>query len=162
MKKTVLSLLLVASIVTVHAQKKSSSSSSDYQSAIGLRLSGTFGVSYKHFLSEKGALEGVAYLGSNTGVTVINALYEVHNGIDGADRLKWYYGGGLNAIMYSSKYFGTSGTYFGAVGCVGLDYKFDKAPINLSLDYQPYFGLTGGIGFVGTFYGGLAVRYTLK
>ena len=47
----------------------------------------------------------------------------------------------------------------GVDGVLGLDYKFNRAPINLSIDWQPSFEFADGHGFVGS-WGGLGIRYT--
>ena len=49
------------------------------------------------------------------------------------------------------------------MGNLGLDYKFDNTPINISADWVPtiYIG-SGYLSGFGGGYGALAVRYTLN
>ena len=49
--------------------------------------------------------------------------------------------------------------YIGVDGVLGLDYKFNGAPINISLDWQPSFEFGDNRGFVGS-WGGLGIRFT--
>ena len=44
------------------------------------------------------------------------------------------------------------------VGVLGLDYKIKGAPINLSIDWQPYFEIAKYPHFGN--WGGFAIRYT--
>ena len=85
----------------------------------------------------------------------------------GAPGLKWYVGPGAHIGIYNDQYrnrYGdqyTGGAFIGIDGVLGLDYKFDKAPINLSLDWQPSieFGTTNGFQ---PGWGGFGIRYTFK
>jgi hypothetical protein len=93
-------------------------------------------------------------------------LYEFHYDIEGAPGLKWYIGPGAHLGFYNDRYYDRryyngdgSGSYVGLDGVLGLDYKFDQAPINLSLDWQPSFEFGVNRGFIGS-WGGLGVRYT--
>jgi hypothetical protein len=54
-----------------------------------------------------------------------------------------------------------SGVAIGVDGVLGLDYKINGAPINLSLDWQPSFTFSGYSYFEGG-WGGLGIRYTIK
>ena len=77
--------------------------------------------------------------------------------------LYWYYGGGVNFTTYSGDfdYPGSDlDAFFGIAGNLGLDYKFDDYPINVSVDWIPVLGF-GGYGFGGEG-GGVAVRYTFN
>lgn len=143
----------------------------DYQKAIGARISNDFGVSFKYFLKENHAIEVMGTfrtfgsLGYNWSYFRIGGLYQVHKAIPGVevDGLRWYYGGGATASIYTGEYanFTTSSNVgIGLHGVVGMDYKFADIPLNLSLDWMPgfvigsyYDGFTPG-------YGGLAGRYT--
>ena len=137
----------------------------DYKSAIGLRLGSPLSVSYKTFLSEKGAFEAVAGFRSYTGYSWVNigAYYQVHNDFPNVDGLKWYYGAGANVYFWSwdSAFLDAgSNTSFGISGVLGLDYKFKDIPLNVSADWIPTFFLNGyGNGFAAG-YGALAARYT--
>jgi hypothetical protein len=140
----------------------------EYKSAVGLRLGSPFSASYKQFLGERGAVEGfVGFRGWPGYSSVsINALYQYHSPIPNVDGLRWYAGGGAGVYFYSwkSNWTGDTGgsTSLGILGVIGLDYKFEDLPINLSIDWMPSFFINGyGEGFSGG-YGALGVRYVLK
>ncbi len=155
MKK--LPVLLFAIFLTVYSVK-AQTAGSDYKTALGIKFYPT-GVTLKHFISPKNALEGIGYF-VNYGARFVG-LYEMHNGIPNAGGLRWYYGGGAHVAVYNSNNGG--GTALGIDGVLGLDYKINSAPINLSLDWQPYieFGSFKNNGFTGNV-GGIAIRYTLN
>lgn len=144
--------------------------SSDYKTAIGLRLGYPASVSFKHFISEPGAVEAFVGFRGYTWVRLINigALYQHHAPISSVAGLKWYVGGGAGAWLwtYDNDYnFGADygNVNVGVMGCLGLDYKFADFPINLSVDWVPTFVI--GDAYYGGFtagYGALAARYTLK
>ena len=156
MKKIFLLAILAVtiSIGTVNAQSKSANSP-DYTTALGLRLGYPFGVSLKHFVSPAGALEGI--VGFWYGGINVTGLYEYHMPISGVDGLKWFVGGGLDFTSWS--YGGYSGGSVAIDGIIGLDYKVNTAPVDISLDWKPSFYITGVKGFYGTG-AAISVRYT--
>lgn len=142
----------------------------NYNSAIGLRLGVPLSISYKHFLNENGAIEVFGGFRSYSGYGWFNVggLYQYHKPIPDLDGLSWYFGGGAAAFFwnYDNNFaFGDnddSSFSLGLLGNLGLDYKFENAPINLSVDWVPIFFVNGyGSGFGGG-YGAFAVRYVLK
>ena len=137
------------------AQSKTTNSNS-YQTALGVKFY-PGAVTLKHFIDKNAALEGIGYF-YNRGFR-ITGLYEFHFDIEGASGLRWYVGPGAHVGFYNDKFGGASSV--GVDGVLGLDYKINKAPINLSLDWQPSFefGNRFGNGFNGNF-GGFAIRYT--
>jgi hypothetical protein len=157
MKKLLLAILVLLITVTVQAQRKSGASGQNYQTALGVKVWDGAGISVKHFLNEKHALEGIGFFW-NRGAR-ITGLYEIHGPINGAAGLQWYIGPGAHIGFYNTKYGG--GTFVGIDGVLGLDYKFNGAPINVSLDWQPSFEFGDGAGFSGS-WGGLGIRYTFK
>ncbi len=134
----------------------------EYRTAIGVKVWDGGGLSVKHFVNDKAALEGIAYMW-NEGFR-LTGLYEFHGDIGGAPGLKWYIGPGAHLGFYDhgnnhdNYNDGDGGTYFGIDGVLGLDFKFNKAPINVSLDWQPVFEFGEGRGFYGN-WGGLGIRY---
>lgn len=140
----------------------------DYTSAVGLRLGYPFSASYKQFLGERSAIEGFVGFRGWPGYSwvSINALYQYHSPISGVDGLRWYAGGGAGVFFWTwkSSWIGDTGTSssIGILGVIGLDYKFEDLPINLSIDWVPSIFLSGfNSGFAGG-YGALGVRYVLK
>ncbi len=144
--------------------------SQSYSSAIGLRLGYPASLSYKQFFSEQGAIEGFLGFRSYTGYSWMNvgATYQHHFPITGVDGLNWYVGGGASIFFWNDKdnvfvnNSDFSTTSFGVLGVLGLDYKFENAPFNLSVDWMPTIFINGyGSGFGGG-YGALCVRYVIK
>jgi hypothetical protein len=154
MKKTFAVIILVLAIFAGSAQAQSNIGSTDYKTALGVKFY-PGAISLKHFVTDKNALEGIAYFWTRG--TRVTGLYEIHGEIENAGGLKWYIGPGAHLGFYNNKYYG-GGTYIGLDGVLGLDYKISSAPINLSLDWQPSFEFGDGAGFSGN-WGGLAIRY---
>jgi len=153
--RKVLALTVLISLATlVQAQSKSSNGHS-YRTALGVKVWDGGGISFKHFLTDKNAIELIGYFWSQG--TRITGLYEIHGPINGAPGLLWYIGPGAHIGFYNTKY--GDGAFAGIDGVLGLDYKFNGAPINVSLDWQPSFEFGDGRGFVGS-WGGLGIRYT--
>ncbi len=125
-----------------------SKSENEYKSALGAKYR-PLGVTYKNFIGNNKAIEGVAYfLEQGARVTL---LYEVHNSINGIDGLKWYAGPGLHMSLYNNYVIGLDGV-------LGLDYRIPSTSIGLSLDWQPSFDFGKGSNFNGD-WGGLSIRY---
>jgi hypothetical protein len=165
MKKIIMLLVVIVTLATVTA--KAQSLSSEYRTALGVKVwNDGGGVSLKHFVGNNNALEGIGYFWN--GGSRITGLYEFHFDIEGAQGLKWYVGPGAHIGFYNSHYYEThyyngrtSGSFIGFDGVLGLDYKFNGVPINLSLDWQPSFEFGDNRGFIGS-WGGLGIRYTFN
>lgn len=154
MKKVVLLSFFALSVSFLHAQSKSSNGST-YTTALGVKVWDGGGISFKHFLNDKAALELIGYFWSRG--ARLTGLYEIHGPISGANGLQWYIGPGAHIGFYNTKY--GDGSFIGIDGVIGLDYKFNGAPINISLDWQPSFEFGDNRGFMGS-WGGLGIRYT--
>lgn len=154
MRKIIL-LAVVVFLTTISQAQNSSTNSSSYKNALGVKVLDGGGITFKHFVSVNNALEFIGYFW-NRG-TRITGLYEIHGPISGASGLKWYIGPGAHIGFYNTKY--GDGSFVGLDGVLGLDYKFKGAPINMSIDWQPSFEFGDNRGFVGS-WGGFAVRYT--
>jgi hypothetical protein len=143
------------------ATKRGSSSvgSSNYTTALGVKFLDGAGITLKHFVNDKAAIEGVGYFW-NRGAR-ITGLYELHFDIAGADGLKWYIGPGAHIGFYNNRYSDKFGnrSFGGIDGVLGLDYKVKAAPLNFSLDWQPSFEFGDNRGFIGS-WGGFAIRFT--
>ncbi|MBK8403425.1 MAG: hypothetical protein KA251_06240 [Saprospiraceae bacterium] len=159
---TLFVFFLLGSVCTLKAQ--------DYKSAIGARLGYPLSLSYKTFISEKGAIEGIlGFRGySYYSWITVSALYQHHMPIKSVEGLNWYVGGGASVFFWNyDNDFYPNNDYaklsFGILGNIGLDYKFKDIPLNISADWIPSVGFGGDFltGFGGS-YGGLAVRYILK
>lgn len=143
-------------IIAISTQAQSSSARGySYKTALGVKVWDGGGISLKHFFTENNAGELIGYFWTE-GVR-FTGLYEIHGPINGARGLRWYIGPGAHIGFYDTKYGG--GSFAGLDGVLGLDYKFNGAPINMSLDWQPSFEFGSGRGFYGG-WGGLGIRYT--
>jgi len=144
-------VLLICLISTAALTSKSQS----YNTAAGIRLGPnsaavTSGFTVKHFLNEKIAVEGI--IGINDGLGLCG-LYEFHFPIESVNNLQWFAGPGAYLAFRNST------TSFGAAGVVGLDYKFEELPINLTLDWKPELNFVPQVAFESSGLG-LSVRYT--
>lgn len=106
--------------------------------AVGVRLGIGNGITYKTFIAEHRAVDFSLYFSSGRDYSTfrLTGLYEIHTNTDITPGLLWYYGGGASVGSRRSKRIDTSDTLLSVNGVVGLDYKFERAPINLSLDWQ--------------------------
>ncbi len=154
MKKFTLVLLatLILSFVA-HSQ--------DYKTGVGIRSGWGSGLTYKHFLGEQTAFEGI--LNSQWKGFSLTGLFEVHKNAFNADRLYVYYGGGGHIGWWKGAdnwRFDKEGnnTVIGIDGVLGLEYNFDFIPINLSVDWKPALNLVGASGFWGDG-GAVSIRY---
>ena len=114
------------------------------------------GITFKTFVAPQNALEVIGYF--NKWGTRLTGLYEIHGNISGAPGLRWYVGPGAHIGFYDRKPFEDE-VVAGIDGVLGLDLKINKAPLNLSIDWQPSFEFANGRGFTGS-WGGLGIRYT--
>lgn len=159
MKKTFILLCIVTLAIGKISYGQSMGSS--YKTALGVKFYPA-GISIKHFIQDNRALEGIAYFWNNG--FRFTGLYEIHGDISGAEGLKWYVGPGAHIGAYSNSYVRNGHLYkdgdisLGLDGVLGLDYKINKAPIELSLDIQPIFELLSH-PYVDV-WGGLGIRYT--
>ena len=136
---------------------------SSYQTAVGVKFY-PGAITIKHFTQSNRAIEGLMTFW-NYGIH-FTGLYEFHDDINGAPGLKWYVGPGAHIGFWNDHWKHDyperhSGMYLGIDGVLGLDYKFTGVPINISLDWQPYFNFIGYAYFEAAS-GGLAIRYTFK
>ena len=139
-------LILTICAFTSHAQF--------YKNAIGIRLSPTTpniqsGFTYKHFFNHTNAVEGIFSLANGTGIC---GLYEIHQPIM-ITNLEVFAGvGGYAAFNHNV-------SYVGGAGIIGVDYKFQSIPLNVSIDWKPELNLTPRIYFEPAAVG-FSVRFT--
>ncbi|HEY6505274.1 MAG TPA: hypothetical protein VIZ28_14970 [Chitinophagaceae bacterium] len=152
MRKVFVSALALFIVVVSQAQ---GATGSTYKTALGVKVFDGGGITLKHFFTYNHAGELIAYFWSH-GVR-FTGLYEIHGDIRGAEGLKWYIGPGAHIGFYDQD--NGDGAFFGIDGVIGLDYKFKGAPINISIDWQPYVEFGNDNGFSASS-GGLGIRYT--
>jgi hypothetical protein len=152
MKRTIIALFVIL-FTTV-----ASSKAQDYRFALGVRLSNQSptlnnSITGKYFVTDRNAIEGLISFGSRFG---IGALLEAHRPFN-TPGLSWFYGGGAYLGFDSEP----SETFFGPTGIIGLDYKFNNVPLNLSLDWKPELDIIPAVNFVPDAFA-LSVRFTFK
>jgi len=147
MKKILFALLLALGIGSF-----SSLSAQNYKTALGVRLSSSNAmqnnsISIKQFINQKTAIEGLFTFGDPL---ALGAMVEFYKPLT-PEGLSWFYGGGgyiafvkkVNVATQKS----TTDPNFGAQGIVGLDYKFNNIPLNISLDWKPELNIVSDINF---------------
>jgi hypothetical protein len=149
MKQTLVSIFAFV-LFTVSAQHLQAQ---EYKMAIGVRLSSAQAtvnnsVTFRYFLNDHSAVEAMASFDPGA----IGALYEVFKPLGNTPGFQWYFGGGGYAAFKGHD-------VLGAQGVVGLDYKFQQIPLNLSLDWKPELNLVDNVNFEAAAVG-LAVRFT--
>ncbi|MES2650645.1 MAG: hypothetical protein V4663_02840 [Bacteroidota bacterium] len=157
MKKLIFTLIAGFALLTMST---TNANAQDYKNAIGGRFGTANGISFKTGLSKGAMLELIGNFRSNRNAEYFNltGLYEVYKPINNAQGLNFYYGGGATIGSYRIKGFDGE-AYLSANGVLGLDYKFNDVPFNISLDWIPALRLTQGTGFYGGDVG-LGVRFT--
>jgi len=143
-------LLLFASLVEAQTLRTGTT----YQTAIGVRGLGTSGLTIKHFTSSSNAIHGIIGFYPNAfSVTVLAEKYIPAFDVAG---LKWYYGIGGH-LATQSDWGRKEGLYrretsafgLGVDGIFGIEYKIDKVPIAVSLDFKPFLEIaTDGNAFM--------------
>lgn len=122
---------------------------SNYRTAIGLRAGETSGLTFKQFVGNKSAVEGILSMWPYAlGVT---ALYEKHEQAFNLEGMNWYFGGGGHATFETGRsyywyrnrdryvyYRDRSGLGLGIDGIIGLEYKIKPIPFAISLDIKPF------------------------
>ncbi|MEO8795408.1 MAG: hypothetical protein ABI390_08060 [Daejeonella sp.] len=131
-----------------------------YEHALGGRLGTANGITYKTFIEADRALDFILNFQSKNDVSRFRftGLYEIHNQINNAPGLRWYYGGGGTVGSYKRKNY--DGQFLASLdGVLGLDYKFDEVPINVALDWKPALEIVPNTGFDAEGFG-LSIRFT--
>ena len=159
MKKLVPFLIVVA-LLTVQSRSQAQSMGSEYRTAIGVKF-WPGALSIKHFIQDNRSLEGNIYFWDHG--FRFTGLYEFNGDINGAPGLKWYVGPGAHFGVYNEGWYNDGHYYkngaasFGVDGVLGLDYKINGAPIDLSIDVNPYFEFLNH-PYIGV-WGGLGIRF---
>jgi len=133
----------------------------DYKNALGGRFGVANGITFKTFMNDLNALDVILNFRSTSHYSTFKlvGLYEIHNAINDAPGLLWYYGAGAGLGTYKNKDTDNSGAAFSIDGVLGLDYKIDGAPLDLSLDWKPELRFAPddtGLDFAGF---GLSIRF---
>jgi hypothetical protein len=104
-------------------------------------------ISIKQFINEKTAIEGLFTFGDPL---ALGALVEFHKPLTPSG-LTYFYGAGGYISFVKKVNIATSkpstDPNFGAQGIIGLDYKFNNVPLNISLDWKPELNIVSDINF---------------
>jgi hypothetical protein len=159
----ILFTIIAGSITLLHAQE-TESAPIPYKTAVGVRLSSAVAsvnnsISVKHFMNDKMAIEALFSFGDPL---AFGGLLEIHKPLSESG-LKYFYGGGgylsFPKTYNPNKQKNEVNPNFGAMGVIGLDYKFPYIPLNLSLDWKPELNLVSDINFEPAAIG-FTVRFT--
>ena len=159
MKKVLLLCLTVGFILFSNTKV---SAQSTYKNAIGGRFGEANGITFKTFLNDKAALDLILNFQSRGDYSYfrLTGLYEVHNPIQNAAGLRYYYGGGATLGSRNHRKFDDDNDLLASIdGVLGLDYKFNEIPLNVSLDWKPALVVTPYTEFDARGLG-LSVRFT--
>lgn len=150
-------LFLFTLFIIFFSSVNSQSTGRTYERAVGVKLWDGGGITFKTFLIPNNALELISYF--NRYGTRITALYEIHSKVPNMPGLKWYAGPGghINFYNHSHGYYGDK-RVVGVDGVLGLDYKINNAPLNLSFDWQPSFEFADSKGIALNWFG-VGIRY---
>lgn len=159
--KRIVVLAAIAACCALALPVAAQSSDQTYQNAIGVNFGWWSGgsLSLKHFIKDDVAIEARLSFWEYGGEAC--GLYEYYGDFGNVSGLRWYVGAGGHAGVYNhdwSKYYPNrqDGAYLGPDGVLGIDYKFEGAPIDVSFDIQPRFDFPGAYFNV---WGGLGVRF---
>jgi hypothetical protein len=139
-----------------------SSTAQDYTTGIGVRGGFSNGLTIKHFISERAAIEGI--ISSRWKGFNLTGLYEIHQQAFDVEHLNWYYGAGGHIGFWKGRDVSWGDnrdddyTVIGIDGILGIEYNFQEIPINISLDWKPTMNIIGYSGFWGDG-GAFSVRY---
>lgn len=136
-----------------------------YTTGIGLRCGLEGGFSFKHFIKEGRALEGLLSRGWRYGGFRVTALYEMHYALPGVKGMDWFLGIGAHAGFFGGAYYGYYGytgtgyydsngvwhstgyrNYYLSLGVdviAGVEYQFEDFPFTVGFDVKPQFDLFG-------------------
>ncbi len=159
MKRIVFMVLLLTGVLgRLNAQEL-------YKNAIGLRLNGGAGITVRHYLDGQKSLEGILYTrwhGMNV-CGLLQANYPVFT----EPGFRFYMGAGGHIGAWDTYYSpwwdeDKHHTRFiaGVDGQIGLEYKFQEIPLNLSIDWKPAINIIGHANFWADDFA-VSVRYVI-
>jgi hypothetical protein len=143
MKKLLPAILVLTFVFT-------KSEAQNYKTALGVRLSSANAdvnnsVSFRQFITHNTALEGLLSFGDPVAIGV---LFEKFKALS-PEGLSYFWGGGgyVSFAKTSAAKTSNGNVGLGGQGVIGLDYKFNNIPLNLSLDWKPELLLVNNINF---------------
>jgi len=153
MKKCLITLVVFFSVISSAFAQRGYSGG---ENALGARLGGGTGVTFKHFSSTTRALEFVGgwglYDAEHEGM-YLSALFEKHAPMAG-NKLAALFGVGPT-VLFGNK------TTWGATGSLGFDWRLAKTPVNLQIDWMPAWYFIND-GYMNLTNAAVSVRYILN
>jgi hypothetical protein len=152
-RSVLLTLLLFVLATSMSSAQYAVAYQRPYNTALGVRIGGTSGVSIKHFYSQHNAFEGL--IGTFGNGFSLTGLVEKHATAFDVIGLNWYYGGGAHLAFYNgNNYYRVGGREVhdrdsqdvgvGINGIVGLEYALpDNIPVAFSFDFKPFVEIDG-------------------
>jgi hypothetical protein len=127
----------------------------NYRTGIGLRGGPGYGITVKHFVGDKSALEGI--ISPRWQGIMFTGMYQKHAVAFDAKRLQYYggIGGHIGFYDYQNRNSnnnpwlgsGDSHTIAGADLILGIEYTFSFIPFNIGVDWKPSLNLWGDDSF---------------
>ena len=150
-------LLLLAAFISI----SNLSNAQLYNSALGIRLGPSNGITFKSFVNKNAAIEAIAtFRYQGVGLT---GLYEIHGRAFNSRDFNWFIGGGGHVFVWGNdrpKFLDREQSLvLGLDGILGLEAKLRGIPLAISLDWKPTINIVNYSGFWGDEIA-LSLRYT--
>jgi hypothetical protein len=173
-KLLLMTCMMALMSISARAQESTTTTADrDYNTGVGVRIGGAVsGINIKGFVNDRSALEGIIGFGRHS--FILTGLYERHFDIPEASGLQWYAGGGVHMGFFShrGRYLlykykddrvyvveeGRTAVIPGIDFILGIEYKFNNAPLVLGADVKPFIDFWDG-GASGYFDGALNFRF---
>jgi len=157
-----------------------------YKSSVGVITGTDLGLTFKHFLSDKMAFEGILSTGLFYNSNKITGLIEFHKPFDDVDGLNWLFGAGMHFGSHNYSYYGyygynsyyggyydkngnfhsSNGTYksryysVGIDAILGIEYDLANYPFTFQFQIKPFFDFVNrGSNFFDT---SISIRYIIN
>lgn len=148
------------------------SNAQDYQTGLGLRIGNyNSGFTIKHFISESVALEGIAFLFTRGDGVEFTGLYEQHYPFPNVEGLNCFIGFGAHVGFWKNYWYKhrwenyyVNNDYrlvLGADAVIGMEYTIPQIPINVAIDWHPFFNIIPDLELWPDRIG-VSVRYTIN
>ena len=172
--KSTFNLLILSLLICVNSTVFSQdfNGGDGYKSSVGVITGTDFGLTYKHFISDKMAVEGILSTGLFYNSNKVTGLIEFHKQFDDVKGLNWLYGGGMHFGSHKYTYYGyypynyPNGTYKNTYYSIGIDFilgaEYDLAnyPFTLQFQIKPFLDFVNrGSNFFDT---SISIRYIIN
>jgi hypothetical protein len=139
--------------------------SQDYKTGIGLRLGYSPGVTVKHFILERLALEAMfttrpSFISINTPGATLTVLAEYHFYFKEIDNFSFFVGGGLHSGFWQEQGASSGYALLGIDAIVGIEYLFPELPLAVQVDLKPNIDFWEFIGWFPQEIFSISLRYS--